>query len=411
MRALKVAFTIGPRESANTCLLTCPTPAKFFKGEVLLNEKVGCPARPTQPDLRTMATEKVTKKQLRATQFRKKDKKGEGVTKHDAVVEGEEPVTAEQSGPSGKVAETEKKKGAKKGKGKEEGGEEKTLAAATVPEKEVRKEKKRKRREEKESGEEQSATTPDKTKKRKHDEVKAETPKSKKKRFTEDGEVEEVEMDAVKDEVKDKVAEESKDDDKRYIVFVGNMSFQSTSEQIAKHFSSHCSETPTVRLLTRKGDASKLAQLPKSKQKSIARGKAADPSAPTSKGCAFVEFKLAASLQKALQFHHTQFEGRNINVELTAGGGGKGDGRKEKIRKKNQDLEAERQKLHEKYVKTGKKEKSKEVGAAGQEEAVKSQPAAPHWGPRASASATKGRGTTKIPKWAASGANAMRLSG
>lgn len=36
------------------------------------------------------------------------------------------------------------------------------------------------------------------------------------------------------------------------------------------------------------------------------------------------------------------FEGRMINVELTAGGGGAGGERKEKIRKKNEVLDEER---------------------------------------------------------------------
>jgi nucleolar protein 6 len=183
------------------------------------------------------------------------------------------------------------------------------------------------------------------------------------------------------------------------------MSFQSTADDIAKHFLSHCGEKPSVRLLTSKGDPAKLAQLSKAKQKSIAKGKASDPSAPTSKGCAFLEFETASALQKALQYHHTQFQGRSINVELTAGGGGKGTDRKEKIKKKNQDLEVERQKIHEKYVKGQKKEKAEGDKA---EEPKKEQ--LPAWGPRASSS-SKSNGTTKIPRWAASGSNAVRLSG
>jgi RNA recognition motif-containing protein len=105
-----------------------------------------------------------------------------------------------------------------------------------------------------------------------------------------------------------------------------------------------------VRLLTRKGDPNALANLAASKRKSIAKGKAKDPTQPQSKGCAFVEFKSSAALRKGLHFHHTMLEGRKINVELTAGGGGKSDTRQQKIKKKNAGLEKERVKLHGKYV-------------------------------------------------------------
>ena len=384
-----------------------------------------------------MSTEKLTKKQLKAVQFRNKVKKEEvddaGVTGLDQeqqeLAEEKRGDTTSEISVAAAIGEDrdgkEKKKKEKKSKtdklmSEENISEEKTdnghaSTSLSAAEKKEKKELKRKLREEKEreakegvkakaSGSEPEADSS--SKKRKRSEDKERKPKAVKKRFTEDGNVEEVE---VKEEEKAKKDEEGKGENK-YIIFVGNMSFQSTTEEIAKHFSSHCKETPSVRLLTKRGDPTKLANLPKSKQKSIAKGKAADPSAPVSKGCAFVEFKSASALQKALQFHHTQFQGRNINVELTAGGGGKGGGRIEKIRKKNEGLEVERQKLHEKYIKTGKKDK--EVGDAGTKEVPeKKEPALPAWGPRAAA-ASKGRGTaTKVPRWAASGSNAVRLSG
>lgn len=47
--------------------------------------------------------------------------------------------------------------------------------------------------------------------------------------------------------------------------------------------------------------------------------------------------------QKALAFHHTFFKKRQINVELTAGGGGnKSESRKEKLKVKNERLTEER---------------------------------------------------------------------
>lgn len=122
----------------------------------------------------------------------------------------------------------------------------------------------------------------------------------------------------------------------------GNMSFDVTADMLAKHFAETCGETPKVRLLTKRGDPRALEGLSKSKQKSIAKGKARDPSAPVSKGCAFAEFAAPTALQKALRFHHSQFHGRQINVELTAGGGGTGQQRQEKIKAKNAELEKER---------------------------------------------------------------------
>ncbi|UZJ51450.1 hypothetical protein CBS101457_000770 [Exobasidium rhododendri] len=367
-----------------------------------------------------MTVETLTKKQLKSASFRKK-KKTDDV---DAVVDVEEEdkddrvVERSQNGNGEGLAEQESKSKANKKHGKSKANEEEAVSTSSASisiaaDKKEKKEQKRKLREEreKEAKEGIKARPIDdeddddaRSKKRKRSEDKSVKAKAVKKRFTEDGEVAAVEVVQKAEDLGDKK------EDKRYIVFVGNMSFKSTPAEIAKHFSSHCTETPSVRLLSKKGDASKLAQLPKSKQKSIAKGKAADPSASISKGCAFLEFKNASALQKALQFHHTQFQGRNINVELTAGGGGKGNDRKEKIRKKNQDLEAERQKIHEKYVKGGKKEKEGEGAKAGEVATEKKEapPAKPAWGPRA---AGKARPLTKVPKWAASGSNAVRLSG
>lgn len=56
-----------------------------------------------------------------------------------------------------------------------------------------------------------------------------------------------------------------------------------------------------------------------------------------------MEFENSKDLNKALAFHHTFFKKRQINVELTAGGGGnKSDARKEKLKVKNERLTEER---------------------------------------------------------------------
>ncbi|KAL4403159.1 hypothetical protein ACI68E_000942 [Malassezia pachydermatis] len=193
--------------------------------------------------------------------------------------------------------------------------------------------------------------------------------------------------------------EESKDTAGKYIVFVGNMSYDVTAEMLAKHMHTTCGELPKVRLLTKKGDPTALEKLSNSKKKSIAKGKAKDPSAPVSKGCAFVEFTSSTAMQKALRFHHTMFQGRQINVELTAGGGGKSQHRREKIKAKNAELEKERRKLHEKYVKP---EAEAQKRKQAEKEKETSTPTA-HWGP----SQEKER-PAKRAKFA-SGANAVRL--
>ncbi|KAL9541877.1 hypothetical protein MBANPS3_008891 [Mucor bainieri] len=108
----------------------------------------------------------------------------------------------------------------------------------------------------------------------------------------------------------------------RYIVFVGNLPYTTTKEDLEKHFES-AGGIKSVRLLTDK-----------------ATGKP--------KGFAFMEFENSKDLNKALAFHHTFFKKRQINVELTAGGGGsKSDARKEKLKIKNERLTEERTKKHE----------------------------------------------------------------
>lgn len=48
------------------------------------------------------------------------------------------------------------------------------------------------------------------------------------------------------------------------------------------------------------------------------------------------------ALQQGLKLHHSQLDGRQINVELTAGGGGKGMTRMKKLKERNKELEGQR---------------------------------------------------------------------
>jgi len=82
---------------------------------------------------------------------------------------------------------------------------------------------------------------------------------------------------------------------------------------------------PTIRLLTPKSNGQPT---PAQKAKS--------------KGCAFLEFSHRNALQQGLKLHQTMLDGRMINVELTAGGGGKGESRLTKVRERNKALLAQR---------------------------------------------------------------------
>ncbi|CAA7265969.1 unnamed protein product [Cyclocybe aegerita] len=93
-------------------------------------------------------------------------------------------------------------------------------------------------------------------------------------------------------------------------------------EAIEKHFSA-CDPPPTIRLLTPKA-------APGATQKA------------KSKGCAFLEFTHRNALQQALKLHQSELDGRRINVELTAGGGGKSEVRLAKVRERNKALLGQR---------------------------------------------------------------------
>jgi nucleolar protein 6 len=54
---------------------------------------------------------------------------------------------------------------------------------------------------------------------------------------------------------------------------------------------------------------------------------------------------MRSALQAALRMHQSELEGRRINVELTAGGGGKGDARLAKVKARNKTLTAQRVRL------------------------------------------------------------------
>lgn len=111
-------------------------------------------------------------------------------------------------------------------------------------------------------------------------------------------------------------------------LFVGQLPYSATRETIKKHFRE--SGDIEVRMMT-------------------------DKKTNKFKGTAFIEVKDSKALGAALSRHHTLFNGRRINVELTASGGGnKSEQRRTKIdllRKKQSNVQIEKTKaLVQKHV-------------------------------------------------------------
>ena len=208
-----------------------------------------------------------------------------------------------------------------------------------------------------------------KAKKDKKDKKEKKEKKSKSKKSKQDPSSQ---PEVVGDEAMDDDDSKSKKD--RFILFIGNLPFTATVAQITNHFIAL--QPFTVRLSTEKSN-----------------GK--------SKGFAFLEFEGYDKMKTCLKlYHHSIFDpedqdadeaadpdesfakrkksnqeekpqskhARRINVELTAGGGGKGKQRKDKIEQKNQKLSEERERRHVKEaaerVKAGHEKKERPATGA-----------------------------------------------
>ncbi len=101
----------------------------------------------------------------------------------------------------------------------------------------------------------------------------------------------------------------------RRILFVGNLPYNVTPEDVRQHF--HCldirGDIVSVRIPTEKGTGNP-------------------------KGFAFLEVASSQAVTVALRMQGSSLGGRKINVELTAGGGGASSQRKKKIAKKNEQV-------------------------------------------------------------------------
>lgn len=123
---------------------------------------------------------------------------------------------------------------------------------------------------------------------------------------------------------------------------LGNLGFKTTRESVAEHFKEAAGHIPSVRLLTEKPTGSQP---------------------PKSRGIAFLELLSSEEMQKCLKLHHSILNGRRINVELTAGGGGKSAARKGKIAERNERVGVQRERRAEKEKAEGGGDKDEVVGA------------------------------------------------
>lgn len=261
------------------------------------------------------STPKLSKRQKKGIAFRE----GKGKAKKQGDLEHDVPILELQDLIDGRASDEEGGEGAQrsvggKGKGREEAvvqkdGEKKGLVVAT---------KKRKR----EVAEDAQGTG----------DLEGEDGQSGRRKVKRTkGDAGTVPEDAEEAEQGESKIEKSK---QRFILFLGNLKYTTTLESIQAHFAA-CDPPPTVRLLAPKPAANK-------------------PPKPAikSKGCAFLEFKHRNALQQGLKLHHSSLDGRQINVELTAGGGGKSEARLSKLKERNKELESQRQKQLQKKAKS-----------------------------------------------------------
>lgn len=129
-----------------------------------------------------------------------------------------------------------------------------------------------------------------------------------------------------------------------YITLVpGNLKYTTSLEAIQDHFAS-CGQLIRHLLSCKNSDVYlAMPYLDPPPQIRLLTPKPKSPaSTAKSKGCAFLEFSHRNALQQGLKLHGSTLEGRQINVELTAGGGGKSEKRVQKVQARNKHLLEER---------------------------------------------------------------------
>ncbi|KAL3301923.1 RNA binding protein [Colletotrichum asianum] len=135
----------------------------------------------------------------------------------------------------------------------------------------------------------------------------------------------------------------------KYIVFVGNLPYTANKESISAHFSAY--NPSAVRCLNK------------------------DNNPNVCRGIAFLEFSNGSNMRTCLdKMHHTEFDdglspARRINLELSAGGGGKSKFRREKIKSRNVQLDENRVKRMQKEEEY-KKQRVSEGGSNTQQDSI-----------------------------------------
>ncbi|KAE9578309.1 putative RNA-binding protein [Colletotrichum fructicola] len=135
----------------------------------------------------------------------------------------------------------------------------------------------------------------------------------------------------------------------KYIVFVGNLPYTANKESIRAHFSAY--NPSAVRCLNK------------------------DNNPNVCRGIAFLEFSNGSNMRTCLdKMHHTEFDdglspARRINLELSAGGGGKSKFRREKIKSRNVQLDENRVKRMQKEEEY-KKQRVSEGGSNTQQDSI-----------------------------------------
>jgi nucleolar protein 6 len=125
----------------------------------------------------------------------------------------------------------------------------------------------------------------------------------------------------------------------RYTVFVGNLPYDATTQDVFKHFDASLrGMVLDVRMNHDKGTGE-------------------------FRGTCFVDFKDAVALSKAFKLHHSKLLERKINVEATVGGGGKGENRMHKLEERQRELEKLRKKRLQREKENPKTKKTRGLGA------------------------------------------------
>lgn len=129
-----------------------------------------------------------------------------------------------------------------------------------------------------------------------------------------------------------------------YILFVGQIPFSTSSDEIFQHFQKFMGND----IITKDCIKIRIPMDEKTREK--------DGSSKQTKGFAFVEFQDPKLMHECLKMHHTSLKGRRINVIRAAGGGKASRVQKHKQRKIEQDeyISSTVDKIINEYIESGK---------------------------------------------------------